>query len=261
LGLQGLSVFRQYSIFRFPELASPIFYPTPGKDVSFLPRSKQIARTVAWSSAAGARFALEGNIAMSGAAVQWVGEFLGLSHPIEDAAALAAKVPDAAGLILVPAMVGLGAPYWDSAARGLITNIARSHTAAHLARAAVDAIAFQVAEVLQAMEEAARVTLPVLLADGGATRNDSLMQMQSDVLGRPVHRSTQEDLSARGTALLGGLTLGWWRSLDELAALPNSIESFAPRCPESERAQLRRAWRLAVARARLRHDPKQGSNP
>jgi glycerol kinase len=213
--------------------------------------AKQLARTVAWSSEDGAHFALEGNIAMSGAAVQWVGEFLGLAHPVEDAAALAATVPDAAGLILVPAMVGLGAPYWDSAARGLMTNVERSHTAAHLARAAVDAIAFQVADVLEAMESAARVTLPVLLADGGATRNDALMQMQADVLGRPVHRSAQEDLSARGAALLGGLTLGWWRSLDELAALPKSVQTFEPKRPQAERERLRGAWRLAVARARL----------
>jgi glycerol kinase len=213
--------------------------------------AKQLARTVAWSSAGGAHFALEGNIAMSGATVQWVGEFLGLAHPIEDAATLAATVPDAAGLILVPAMVGLGAPYWDSAARGLMTNVERSHTAAHLARAAVDAIAFQVADVLEAMEDAAQVTLPILLTDGGATRNDSLIQMQADVLGRPVHRSTQEDLSARGAALLGGLALGWWRGLDELAALPKSMQPFEPKKSQTERERLRSAWRLAVQRARL----------
>ncbi len=218
----------------------------------FVTEAKQLARTVAWSSEDGAHFALEGNIAMSGAAVQWVGEFLGLAHPVEDAAALAATVPDAAGLILVPAMVGLGAPYWDSAARGLVTNVERSHTAAHLARAAVDAIAFQVADVLEAMENAAHVTLPVLLADGGATRNDALMQMQADVLGRPVHRSTQEDLSARGAALLGGLALGWWRSLDELAALPKSVQPFEPKKSQADRERLRGAWRLAVERARLK---------
>jgi glycerol kinase len=101
------------------------------------------------------------------------------------------------------------------------------------------------------MESAAHVTLPVLLADGGATRNDALMQMQADVLGRPVHRSTQEDLSARGAALLGGLALGWWRSLDELAALPKSVQPFEPRRSQADRERMRGAWRLAVARARL----------
>lgn len=189
---------------------------------------------------------------MSGAAVQWVGEFLGFAHPIEDAAALAATVGDSAGMILVPAMVGLGAPHWDSAARGVIANLERSHTAAHLARAAVDAIAFQVADVLEAMEDAAQVRLPVLLADGGATRNDALMQTQADLIGRPVHRSSQEDVSAHGAAMLGGLALGWWGGLDELAALPRTVRTFDPKMGAGERERLRSAWRLAVRRARLR---------
>jgi glycerol kinase len=227
---------------------SSLMMLTPG----LVAEAKRLARTVAWSTGNAAHFALEGNIAMSGAAVQWVGEFLGLEHPAEDAAALAATVSDAAGLILVPAMVGLGAPYWDSAVRGLITNVERPHTAAHLARAAIDAIAFQVADVLEAMEDVAHVELPVLLADGGATRNDSLMQMQADVLGRPVDRSTQEDLSARGAAMLGGLTLGWWRSLDELAALPKTVQPFEPRIAQAERERLRGMWWVAVERARLK---------
>jgi glycerol kinase len=227
---------------------SSLMMLTPG----LVGESRQLARTVAWSGAAGARFALEGNIAMSGAAVQWVGEFLGLAHPIEDAAALAATVPDAAGLVLVPAMVGLGAPHWDTAARGLACNLERSHSAAHLARAAVDAIAFQVADVLDAMEDAAQVELPVLLADGGATRNDKLMQMQAEVIGRPVHRSTQEDLSARGAALLAGRALGWWRGPEDWAALPREVTVFEPRMSEATREKLRGAWRLALRRSQLR---------
>jgi len=211
----------------------------------------RLARTVAWSARGETRFALEGNIAMSGAAVQWVGEFLGLSRPVEDAAALAATVPDAAGVVLVPAMVGLGAPHWDSAARGLIANLERAHTAAHLARAAMDAIAHQVADVLEAMEDAARVRIHALLADGGATRNDALMQMQADLLGRPVHRSAEEDLSARGAAMLAGLALGWWESLAELSALPKSFQVFAPQMSAEQRKNLRASWQLAVRRARL----------
>jgi glycerol kinase len=217
-----------------------------------------LARTVAWSAPSGVHFALEGNIAMSGAAVQWVGEFLGLEHPAEDAAALAATVSDAAGVMLVPAMVGLGAPHWDAAARGLVANLERSHTAAHLAHAAVDAIAFQVADVLEAMEAAAGVELPVLLADGGATRNSSLMQMQADIIGRPVHRATQEDLSARGAAMLAGLELGWWKSSADLAALPKEVQIFEPRMSAAEREELRGSWRLAVCRARLRDEVKAG---
>lgn len=224
-----------------------------------VPETKQLARTVAWSEPRDTRFALEGNIAMSGAAVQWVGEFLSLARPAEDAAALAETVSDAAGVMLVPAMVGLGAPHWDASARGLIANLERSHTAAHLARAAVDAIAFQVADVLEAMEAAAGLDLPVLLADGGATRNSALMQMQADIIGRPVHRSVQEDLSARGAAMLAGMALGWWKSPAQLAALPKHAEVFEPRMSEAKRNELRDSWRLAVSRARLRENVKEGS--
>lgn len=225
---------------------------------SLVAESKLLARTVAWSTPADVRFALEGNIAMSGAAIQWVGEFLGLAHPAEDAAALAATVASAEGVMLVPAMVGLGAPHWDAKARGLVANLEHTHTAAHLARAAVDAVAFQVADVLEAMEAASGLELPALLADGGATRNSTLMQMQADVIERPVHRSIQEELSARGAAMLAGLALGWWKSTDDLAALPKNAEIFEPSMSSDHREHLRTAWRLAVGRARLRDEVKEG---
>lgn len=217
-----------------------------------------LARTVAWTTPDEARFALEGNIAMSGAAVQWVGEFLGLPHPIDDAAALAATVPDAAGLMLVPAMVGLGAPHWDTTARGVITPIERFHTKAHLARAALDAIAFQIADVLEAMEAASGTRVPILLADGGATRNESLMQMQADVLGRPVHRAAQEDLSARGAAMMAGLALGWWKPFADLATLPKEVQVFEPRMSAAQRNDLRASWNLAVRRACLPNEEPGG---
>ena len=217
-------------------------------------QSDGLARTVAWSSGGDVHFALEGNIAMSGAAVQWVGEFLGLARPVDDAAAMASTVPDAAGMLMVPAMVGLGAPHWDAAARGIACNLERSHTSAHLARAALDSIAYQVADVLECMENAAGVRLPVLLADGGATRNNTLMQMQADVIGRSVLRSSQEELSARGAAMLGGLTLGWWRSLDELSTLSTGDDRFEPAISEGDRLRMRRLWSLAVKRARLREE-------
>jgi glycerol kinase len=148
--------------------------------------------------------------------------------------------------------VGLGAPHWDAAARGIIANLERSHTAAHLARAAVDAIAFQVADVLEAMEQTAGIRLPVLLADGGATRNDTLMQMQADLIDRPVHRSAEEDLSARGAALLAAVALGWFESADALPAPASEAHTFEPRMNPVKRDELRAAWRLAVRRARLR---------
>ena len=210
-----------------------------------------LARTVAWSMPGKVQYALEGNIAMSGAALQWVGEFLGLANPAEDAAALADSVQSAEGVVLVPAMVGLGAPYWDSSARGLIANLERTHTAAHLARAAIDAIAMQVADVLEAMELSSGQAIPLLMADGGATRNRTLMQLQADLLNKKIRRSAQEELSARGAALLGGLALGWWSGLDALAALHEPCDWFDPVLSETERLELRQRWRLAIERARM----------
>jgi len=215
--------------------------------------SGALARTVAWSSSDGMRYALEGNIAMTGSAVAWVGEFLGLREPVEDAVALAASVSDAAGLMFVPGMAGLGAPYWDSKARGLIGNLERSHKAAHLARAAVDAIAFQVADVLFAMEEASGIAISELRVDGGATRNNSLMQFQADVLQRPVVRSSNELLSALGAAWLGGLTLGWWSSLDEVEKLAQGGDRFEPAMTRGLAAERYAEWKLAVARAQLQN--------
>jgi glycerol kinase len=215
------------------------------------PDTANLARTIAWSTSGGARFALEGNISMAGSAVQWVGEFLGLPHPAKDAVALAATVPDAGGVVFVPAMVGLGAPHWDRAARGTIANLERFHTAAHLARAAIDAIAYQVADVFFAMEAAESIELQALSADGGATRNDGLMQLQADLLSRPVHRSANEELSAIGAAMLGGLTLGWWTSFDDLAALPRATQTFEPRLAPKARDLLYESWQHAVRRARL----------
>lgn len=216
--------------------------------------SDALARTIAWSANGKVQYALEGNIPMTGSAVQWVGEFLGLADPARDVAALAETVEDSAGVVLVPAMVGLGAPWWDSEARGLISNLGRFHKAAHLARAAIDAIAFQVTDVFSAMENACRINLSALAADGGATRNAMLMQLQSDLLQRPVVRSACEDLSALGAALLGGLALGWWGSLADVAALPQQSQDFSPKMPRARRDALYRAWTDAVARARLRTD-------
>jgi len=210
-----------------------------------------LARTIAWSIDGQTQFALEGNIAMTGSAVQWVGEFLQLADPAQQAASLAATVTDAAGVYFVPAMVGLGAPHWDAAARGTITGLSRAHTGAHLARAAVEAIAYQVADVFMAMKDASGLDLPALHADGGATRNSELMQLQADILGKPVFRAVNEELSAIGAAWMAGLALGWWTSFAELAQLPHAVDSFAPSMEEAERRRLYSGWKSAVRRARL----------
>jgi glycerol kinase len=220
---------------------------TPG----LVSETPDLARTIAWSIGEQTQFALEGNINMTGSAVQWTGEFLGLENPTKDVVALAAGVPDAGGVYFVPAMVGLGAPHWDFAARGVISGLGKSHTAKHLARAAIDAIAYQVADVFFAMEKVAGIPLPQLHTDGGATCNMELMQFQADLLGRPVLRSSNEELSALGAAWLGGLALGWWPSLADLAALAHPAETFEPKLASAERECLYRGWQQAVRRARL----------
>ncbi len=210
-----------------------------------------LARTIAWSIGGETQFALEGNIAMTGSAVQWVGEFLRLPDPARGAADLAATVADADGVYFVPAMVGLGAPYWDASVRGTITGLSRSHTSSHFARAAIEAMAYQVADVFYAMEEAGNTRCSVLHADGGAARNSLLMQFQADILGRPILRSGTAELSAMGASLLAGLALGWWNNLAEIADLPQTVDQFAPAMAEADRTLRYAGWRAAVARARM----------
>jgi glycerol kinase len=234
-------------------------YGTGSSLMTLLPRLPQsrgqskLAITIAWGlSRTGAQYALEGNISMTGSAVQWVGEFLGLADPVNDTVARAATVGDSGGVYFVPAMLGLGAPYWDSAARGTVTGLGRTSRAGHLALAAIEAIAFQIKDVLTAMVEESGYDLPALHVDGGATRNDGLMQFQADILGRPVIRSGHEDLSALGTAWFGGLTLGWWNTFADLAELQVQTEEFYPRMDRTEAETRYAEWKLAVQRARLK---------
>jgi glycerol kinase len=215
-----------------------------------------VATTIAWRVKGETRFALEGNISMAGSALQWVGEFLGLKEPVEGAARLAESVEGSDGVYLVPAMVGLGAPHWDSEVRGALMGLGWSSRAGHMARAAVEAIAFQVRDVFAAMEQAAGFALPVLYADGGATRNRWLMQFQADVLGKTVRRSETEELSALGAAWMAGLALGWWSSLSELEGLRKETVNFVPEMVTDEREARCRGWSDAVARARLRPEHK-----
>lgn len=210
--------------------------------------SKGLARAVGYSTAKGVQYALEGNIAMSGAGLKWVGEFLGLSDPVVEAAALAATVPDSDGVVFVPAMAGLGAPWWDAGARGALLNLGPWHTRAHMARAALEAIAHQVVDVFEAMEDATGLRLATLNADGGATRNAALMQFQADVLGRPVLRSSREELSAIGAAWLGGITLGWWSTTQEPYENSATPDTFAATMSATERMDRRNHWREAVRR-------------
>jgi glycerol kinase len=231
-------------------------YGTGSSVVSLLPELRipqpGLAATVAWSIAGDTRYALEGNISMSGAALQWVGELLGLPDPIEGAAALAATVENSGGVSFVPAMLGLGAPYWNSEARGVVIGLERASRGAHLARAAVEAIAHQVTDVFERMEAEWGAALPALHADGGATRNDSLMQFQADMLDRPVLRSRVEELSIAGAACMAGVALGWWSSPHAMATLREPPEVFEPCMSAADRQRLRAQWKIAVECAQKR---------
>jgi glycerol kinase len=207
----------------------------------------KLARTIAWSIGGKTQFALEGNIAMTGSAVQWLGEFLRLKDPTNDLVAMAAAVGHADGVYFVPAMTGLGAPHWDEAARAAVFGLGRQHKLEHWARAAIESIAFQIADVFFAMETASSLRFPELRTDGGATRNASLMQFQADLLGRPVLRSLNEELSAIGAAWLSGLALGWWNSPSELETSETVADRFEPAFDGQKRERLYQGWQKAVA--------------
>jgi glycerol kinase len=217
---------------------------------ALLSDTPSLARTIAWSAQGATQYALEGNIPMTGSAVQWLGEFLNLPDPAPAVAKLASSVDGTNGVYFVPAMLGLGAPYWDANARGSITGLGRHHSSAHLARAALDAIAYQVADVFFAMQSASGVAFDELLVDGGATRNSMLLQFQSDILGCPVVRSCNEELSAIGAAWLAGLELGWWSSPADLRSPAHDVDRFEPRIREDERKPLYDGWKNAIYRVR-----------
>jgi glycerol kinase len=209
-----------------------------------------LSTTIAWGREE-IRYALEGNISVTGAAVQWLGEFLSLPEPARDVARLAASVADNEGVYFVPAFVGLGAPHWHEAARGLMTGLTRGTTAAHAARATIETIAYRIRDVFDVMDAISPSGLSALLADGGGSSNDLLMQFQADILGRPVLRCAAPDVSALGAAYLAGLAVRLWESEEEIAALPRERDRFEPRLPSSERERLYDGWRQAVKRALL----------
>jgi glycerol kinase len=209
-----------------------------------------LSTTVAWGLPDRTAYALEGNITMTGGAVDWLGQLLGLEVPAQAVAGLAASVPDSGGVHVVPAFAGLGAPYWDVDAKGLVCGLTRGTTAAHVARATIESMAFQVRDVFDQMRAEAPAGLVELRADGGGSANEALMQFQADILGYPVVRNRSSDLSAAGAGWLAGLAIGVWSSLAELQALPGSTDRFEPAISDDARARLYEGWQEAVARTR-----------
>jgi glycerol kinase len=193
---------------------------------------------------------LEGGVFMGGAIVQWLRDGLGIISSSAEVESLALSVPDCGDVYLVPAFAGLGAPQWDAAARGTIVGLTRGSTRAHLARAAIESIAFQSADLIEAMQQDCARPIAELRVDGGAARNDLLMQFQADLLGVPVSRPVNTETTAFGAAALAGLGIGLWQSQEELASLWQLDRRFDPRLPAAEVASRRARWQRAVERSR-----------
>jgi glycerol kinase len=214
-----------------------------------VPSSHRLVTTVAWKMGDTTEYALEGSVFIGGAVVQWLRDGLGLIHNSSEVEALAKSVPDNGGVYFVPAFVGLGAPHWDSYARGSIFGLTRGTTAGHLARAAVESIAYQVAELLDAMRKDCGEQVRELRVDGGAAANDSLMQFQADILGVPVVRPSVTETTAFGAALLAGLAVGFWKGDIELSAAGKD-RRFEPQMPQSKAQEFRERWSEAVSRCK-----------
>lgn len=212
--------------------------------------SNRLLTTVAWQIGDRVEYALEGSVFVAGAAIQWLRDGLGIIDSSDKVEVLASSVPDSDGVYLVPAFAGLGAPHWDPYARGTITGITRGTSAAHIARATLESIAFQTVDLVRAMENDTGITLPELRVDGGASVNNLLMQIQADLLGVPVVRSRTSETTALGAAFLAGLAVGYWRDKEEIAASWRWDRIFVPAMERSCSAALLRGWSRALQRAR-----------
>jgi glycerol kinase len=206
-----------------------------------------ILATIAWQIGETTSYALEGSVFIAGAAVQWLRDELGIIGSAEETESLARSVDDTGGVTFVPAFVGLGAPYWEAEARGTIVGLTRGTSRAHLARAVLEAIAHQVADVLEAMGAGEGTALSELRVDGGAAKNDFLMQFQADLLGLPVIRPRLLETTAVGAAMLAGLGVGLYRSIEDLAGRQQVDRIFRPSAEAEARLRWREEWRRAVA--------------
>jgi glycerol kinase len=210
----------------------------------------RLLTTVAWQRSGATTYALEGSVFIAGAAVQWLRDGLGIIERSADVEGLAASVADSAGAYFVPALSGLGAPYWDPHARGTLVVITRVTTRAHIARATLESIAFQSAELIEAMAADSGIALKELRVDGGATANNLLMQVQADFLGVPVVRPKVTETTALGAAYLAGLACGFWKDEAEIASLWSRDRVFEPKLSRDAAAARMSEWKRAVERSR-----------
>jgi len=214
-----------------------------------VPSQNNLLTTIGWGLGGEVTYCLEGSVFIAGAVVQWLRDGLGIIRRSEDVETLAATVHDSGGVYVVPAFVGLGAPHWNSYARGAILGITRGTTAAHIARAAVESMAYQVHDLLEAMQKDAGIRLAELKVDGGASVNNPLMQFQADLLDVPVRRPVVSETTALGAAYLAGLAVGYWSGLDDVARNWALDREFTPQMPAEKRHALCRRWHSAVERS------------
>lgn len=214
------------------------------------PSSHGLLTTIGWWRDDVVTYALEGSVFIAGAAIQWLRDGLQILSSSADSEVLAASVADSGGVYLVPAFVGLGAPYWESQARGTITGLTQATTRAHLARATLESLCYQTRDVVLCMEADASLPLRDLRVDGGAVVNNLLMQRQADILGVPVRRAAVRETTALGAAFLAGLAVGVWDSTDEISRLWASDRTFTPAIDEAQRAALCAGWQRAIVQTR-----------
>lgn len=216
-----------------------------------LVRSKSnLLTTIAWKIGdSPVEYALEGSVFIAGAAIQWLRDGLQIIHEAAESEALATSVEDNGGVYFVPAFVGLGAPHWDQYARGTIIGLTRGSTRAHIARAALESIAYQTGDVLIRMQEDSGIKLSELRVDGGAARNDFLMQFQADILGIPVVRPANTETTAAGAAYLAGLAVDFWSDVEELSEMWQREQTFNPKMDDAQRKRLLEGWSRAAGRA------------
>lgn len=211
---------------------------------------KSLLTTIAWGIGRRIEYALEGSIFVAGAVVQWLRDELRIIQHASESERLASGLPSNDGVYFVPAFVGLGAPYWDMYARGTIFGITRGTTPAHIARAALESIAYQTRDVLECMEEDSGMRLKELRVDGGGAANQFLMQFQADILGVPVVIQETTETTALGAAYLAGLAVGFWKDQEQIAANYKVKRKFIPHMSSKQRESLYRKWKMAVGRAR-----------
>ncbi|MBB6176833.1 glycerol kinase [Anoxybacillus tengchongensis] len=207
--------------------------------------------TIAWGVDGKVEYALEGSIFVAGSAIQWLRDGLRMIKEAKDSEAYATKVQSTDGVYVVPAFVGLGTPYWDSDVRGAVFGLTRGTTKEHFIRATLESLAYQTKDVLKAMEADAGITLKTLRVDGGAVKNNFLMQFQSDILGVPVERPVVNETTALGAAYLAGLAIGYWESREEIAKQWNIDRAFEPKMEEDTQQRLYDGWKKAVRAAQM----------